>query len=164
MVSRNAKAALSATLFTGVVLFAQAASAEDAAAAQARVDVTQMAAKAQGLFEKGASAEAFVNAVYDDNVVMMGGTPGAKKGKAAVLVEVKKWFDYMGPGGIKGCKYTMEQPAVVSATTYASFFNLHCEANPPYVKEAGDYSEMYIWKKTPQGWRIALEMWLEGAF
>jgi hypothetical protein len=27
------------------------------------------------------------------------------------------------------------------------------------MKEAMDFRTVYVWKKLPQGWRVALEMW-----
>jgi ketosteroid isomerase-like protein len=164
MFKRNIVGAASAAWLVGVLMFSQAAFAEDAATAKARVEAKQAVEAAQKLLQSGASAEDFVNAVYADDVVMIGGTPGAKRGKAAALAEVKAWFNYMGPNGTKGCSYTMEDPAVVSPNSYASFLNLHCKANPPSVNKDEDYTETYVWKKTPTGWRVALEMWAEGKF
>jgi ketosteroid isomerase-like protein len=165
----------------GAMLLPAGASAEDGSSARAKAEVTQAVRAAEKLLAQGVSPETFANALYADDVVMSGGAPGAKHGKQAVIKEVKDWFDYMGPEGIKTCRYTVEDPVLASSTTVSSFLNLSCKGNLPSVaqdqskaelyKANGanvaqdlDYTEVYVWKKYPQGWRVALEMWVPGKF
>jgi hypothetical protein len=81
---------------------------------------------------------------------------------ADTIKDVQGWMDSLGPGGTKGCKYTIVDPVVSSATTFSSFLLLRCRANPPVLKEDQVLRMMYVWKKLPEGWRVVLEMYAAG--
>ena len=109
----------------------------------------------------GISAPKFSEMLYAPDVIIVGeGDTGLKRGIESAAEEVAAHWASLGPGGVKKCKLALAEDAgVSSATTYASFGVLHCEPNPPTVKEAGDYRALYVWKKLPQGWRVELEQW-----
>jgi ketosteroid isomerase-like protein len=81
---------------------------------------------------------------------------------AATIKDVQAWMDSLGPGGAKGCKYTIVDPVVSSTTTFSSFILLHCKANPPVLAKDQDLRMMYVWRKESQGWRVVLEVYEEG--
>jgi ketosteroid isomerase-like protein len=148
----------------GSALLATDASADPPASGDSKAEMIQAVRAAEQLLARGADATTFVHKLYSDDVVMVGGSEGAKHGTAAAIKEVQAWFDYMGPNGIKTCKYTIEDPVLASTTTVSSFLMLSCKANPPTLTKDVYYTEMYIWKKTSKGWQVALEMWAEGKF
>jgi hypothetical protein len=90
------------------------------------------------------------------------GEPTAKRGIKAATEEVQAFVDSLGPNGQRTCKYQVLEPVVSSPTTFASFLLLHCDANPPTLRDPVDARMLYAWKKQPQGWRVVLEMWGPG--
>jgi hypothetical protein len=109
----------------------------------------------------GISAAKFAEMLYAPDVVIVGeGDKGLQHGIKTATADVEAHWASLGPDGVKKCKVSLANgPGVSSATTYASFGVLHCEPNPPASKEASDIRVLYVWKKLPQGWRVALEQW-----
>lgn len=109
----------------------------------------------------GISAAKFAEMLYAPDVVIVGeGDTGLQRGIKTATAEVEAHWASLGPNGVKKCKISLaDDTAIYSANTYASFGVLHCEPNPPATKQAGDYRVLYVWKKLPQGWRVALEQW-----
>jgi ketosteroid isomerase-like protein len=112
----------------------------------------------------GESPAKVAELLYAPDVVMVGeGEANATRGMKAAVEALESHWASLGPDGQKHCKLRLtDEQAVASATTYAAFLVLHCEPNPPAVKEAMDFRTLYVWKKLPQGWRVALEMWGAG--
>jgi ketosteroid isomerase-like protein len=90
------------------------------------------------------------------------GEAASTRGMADTIKDVQGWMDSLGPGGTKGCKYTIVDPVVSSATTFSSFLLLRCKANPPVLATDQELRMMYVWKKEAQGWRVVLEMYESG--
>lgn len=113
----------------------------------------------------GESPAKVAELLYAPDVVMVGeGEANATRGMKAAVAALESHWASLGPDGQKHCKLRLtDEQAVASATTYAAFLVLHCEPNPPAMKEAMDFRTMYVWKKLPQGWRVALEMWGAGS-
>jgi ketosteroid isomerase-like protein len=112
---------------------------------------------------RGDSATAVAKSLYAEDDLLTGeGEAGSTRGMAATIKDVQGWMDSLGPGGTKGCKYTIVDPVVSSPTTFSSFLLLKCKANPPVLKADQDLRMMYVWKKLPQGWRVVLEMYESG--
>jgi hypothetical protein len=112
---------------------------------------------------RGDSATQIANRLYASDDLLTGeGEPGGTRGMADTIKDVQGWMDSLGPGGTKGCKYTIVDPVVSSATTFSSFLLLQCRANPPVLKEDQVLRMMYVWKKLPEGWRVVLEMYAAG--
>ena len=112
---------------------------------------------------RGDSATQIANRLYASDDLLTGeGEPGSTRGMADTIKDVQGWMDSLGPGGTKGCKYTIVDPVVSSATTFSSFLLLRCKANPPVLKEDQVLRMMYVWKKLPEGWRVVLEMYAAG--
>ena len=112
---------------------------------------------------RGDSATQIANRLYASDDLLTGeGEPGSTRGMADTIKDVQGWMESLGPGGTKGCKYTIVDPVVSSATTFSSFLLLRCRANPPVLKEDQVLRMMYVWKKLPEGWRVVLEMYAAG--
>ncbi|MBL8267628.1 hypothetical protein [Steroidobacter sp.] len=109
----------------------------------------------------GASPAKVAELLYAPDVVMVGeGEAGVTRGMKSAVQALEEHWAGLGPDGQKHCKLTLTgEQAVASATTYAAFLVLHCKPNPPATKEAMDFRTVYVWKKLPQGWRVAIEMW-----
>ena len=130
-----------------------------------RTEIEQALRAVEEVLARGDSATAMSKMLYAENDLIIGeGQDGSTRGMAATIKDVQEWMDSLGPGGTKGCKYTIVDPVVVSATTFSSFVQLHCKANPPALPKDQDYRVMYIWKKRPEGWRVVLEMYISGKF
>jgi hypothetical protein len=113
--------------------------------------------------ERGDSATQISKLLYAEDDLLTGeGEAGGTRGMAATIKDVQAWMDSLGPGGAKGCKYTIVDPVVSSTTTFSSFILLHCKANPPVLAKDQDLRMMYVWRKESQGWRVVLEVYEEG--
>jgi ketosteroid isomerase-like protein len=116
----------------------------------------------QAAVTRGESAAVAAELLFAPDVVMVGeGEAGTRRGIKIAIAEMEAHWAAMGPGGIQKCSKLQlaDDTAVYSADTYASFLALHCEPNPPAVEAAQDVRVLYVWKKLPQGWRVALEQW-----
>lgn len=112
---------------------------------------------------RGDSATAVAKSLYAEDGLLTGeGETGSTRGMAATIKDVQGWMDSLGPGGTKGCKYTIVDPVVSSPTTFSSFLLLKCKANPPVLVADQELRMMYVWKKLPEGWRVVLEMYESG--
>jgi ketosteroid isomerase-like protein len=150
-------------LASGASLLMNGASAASDPASVAKAEVTKAVRAIEERVERGVDATTFVHELFTDDVVIVGEHPGAQRGAQAEIESVQAWLDYLGPS-IKTCKWKIEEPVIASATTVSSFIVLSCKANPPSVPKDEVYTTLYIWKKYPQGWRVALEMWNPGQF
>ena len=135
------------------VAYAEPASPRDEI--QATVDAVNAAVMG------GISPAGLAEMLFAPDVVGVGeGESDATRGMAANTKAVEEHWAGMGPDGQKKCTLALTEDAGVSSPdTYASFFTLHCEPNPPVVTETSDIRGIYVWKKLPQGWRVALEIW-----
>lgn len=116
----------------------------------------------QAAVTRGESAATAARLLFAPNVITVGeGEAGSRRGIETAIAEMTAHWAAMGPGGIQKCDKLKlaADTAVYSADTYAAFLELHCEPNPPAVNEAQDVRVLYVWKKLPQGWRVALEQW-----
>ena len=112
---------------------------------------------------RGDSATVVAKSLYAEEDLLTGeGEDGGTRGMTATIKDVQGWMDSLGPGGTKGCKYTIVDPVVSSSTTFSSFLLLKCKANPPVLKADQELRMMYVWKKFPVGWRVVLEMYESG--
>jgi hypothetical protein len=112
---------------------------------------------------RGDNATQISKMLYASDDLLTGeGEPGSTRGIADTIKDVQGWMESLGPGGTKGCKYTIVDPVVASASTFSSFILLRCKANPPVLKEDQVLRMMYVWKKLPEGWRVVLEMYASG--
>lgn len=132
--------------------------------AQSRLAVEKVLRSVESAMTRGESAEKVTKMLYADDVVITEDEPGSMRGTAAAIKGVQDFFDALGPGGGKGCKFTIIDPAVATSTTFTSFLSLGCKANPPVLKDELDMRLTYTWKKLPQGWRVVLETVQAGKF
>ena len=138
--------------------------APPAAQAQSRAAVEGVLHSVESAMGRGDTAEKVTKMLYADDVVITEDEPGSMRGIAAATKGVQDFFDALGPGGGKGCKFTIIDPVVASSTTFSSFLFLSCKANPPVLKDELDMRLTYTWKKLPQGWRVVLETVQAGKF
>lgn len=112
---------------------------------------------------RGDSAAAISKMMYDENDRLTGeGQSGSTRQMAGTIKDFQEWLESLGPGGAKGCKFTIVEPVVASSRTFSSFVQLHCSANPPVLPKDQEYRVLYVWRKEPEGWRVVLEMYLTG--
>lgn len=153
------KAVATSVLVSSVAGAVQPAIAADATRTQIEASLKTL----EKALVRGDSATAVSKLLYADDDLLTGeGEAGGTRGMAATIKDVQGWMDSLGPGGTKGCKYTIVDPVVSSETTFSSFVLLKCKANPPVLKADQELRMMYIWKKLPQGWRVVLEMYESG--
>ena len=109
----------------------------------------------------GISPTGLAEMLFAPDVISLGeGEIVATRGIKANAAAVAEHWAGSGPDGQKKCTQALtDDPGVFSGDTYASFFTHHCDANPPAVTEAVDIRGIYVWKKLPQGWRVALVHW-----
>jgi len=128
-----------------------------------RVEINQALQTLEQALARGEDATKVSKRLYADQDLLVGeGDTGATRGMKGTVVDVQGWYDSLGPGGTKGCHYTIEDPVVSSATTFTSFILLRCKANPPTLASDQELRMVYAWKKLPEGWRVVLEMWAPG--
>lgn len=150
-----------AALFAGSI--SASSSATTATADGTRVDIERALQTLEMALARGEGATALSKVLYaQDDLIIGEGEGGGARGMAATIKEYQEWIDSLGPGGTKGCKYTIVDPVVASATTFSSFLRLHCKANPPVLPKDQDWRLMYVWRKQPDGWRVVLEMYVSG--
>lgn len=114
-------------------------------------------------FQSEASPAALAALLYTSDVVIVGeGDAKATRGITAAVKDVQGWYDSLGPHGQRTCKYTLVMPIVQSESTFSAFYLLHCSPNPPIHPKDEQLRMIYAWRKEPQGWRVALEMWAPG--
>jgi hypothetical protein len=156
-----AAAASLAALLAGVV--SPSSSATTSTADVTRAEIEHALQAIERALARGESAAALSKMLYAENALLAGeGEDGSTRGMAATIKDYQAWIDSLGPGGTKGCKYTIVDPVVASATTFSSFLQLHCKANPPVLLKDQDWRLIYVWKKQPEGWRVVLEMYASG--
>jgi ketosteroid isomerase-like protein len=155
-------------LTAGVVILAAASLGQVALAAPVakdttRVEIEAAVRKLESALARGDSASQVSKLLYSEDDLLTGeGEAGGTRGMDATIKDVQGWMDSLGPGGTKGCKYTIVEPAVSSATTFSSFILLRCKANPPVLPKDQELRMMYVWRKQPEGWRVVLEVYEEG--
>jgi ketosteroid isomerase-like protein len=156
-----AAAASFAALSAGFISQTSSATTPIADATRTQIEHTLQAL--ERALVRGDGATALSKMLYAENNLIAGeGEDGSTRGMDATIKDYQAWIDSLGPGGTKGCNYTIVDPVVASATTFSSFLQLHCKANPPALPQDKDWRLMYVWKKQPEGWRVVLEMYVSG--
>jgi ketosteroid isomerase-like protein len=132
-------------------------------AADTRRQIADALHSLEAALARGDNATQISHMLYANDDRLTGeGETASTRGMADTIKDVQGWMDSLGPGGTKGCKYTILDPVVSSATTFSSFLLLHCKANPPILKDDQELRMMYVWKKQAPGWRVVLEMYESG--
>ena len=84
---------------------------------------------------------------------------------ASSVKALDDWFAYLGPDGNKGCAFTVKDTVVSSDQNMASVFAvLNCKPNPPKLTTSETIRQLFVLKRTAQGWRVVREMWQAGGF
>jgi ketosteroid isomerase-like protein len=135
-----------------------------AAQVQSRAAVEKVLHSVEAALTRGDTAEKVTKMMYAEDVVIAEDEPGAMRGIASATKGVQDWIASLGPGGGKGCKFTLVDPPVASSTTFTSFLALSCKANPPVLEDDMNLRLLYSWQKFPQGWRVVLETVQAGKF
>ena len=103
---------------------------------------------------------------YSDDVIITGeGDVAARRGIEASVKALDDWFAYLGPNGNKGCAFAVKDTVVSSDRDMASVFAvLTCQPNPPATTKEETIRQLFVLKRTADGWRVAREMWQAGGF
>ena len=127
---------------------------------QAAMDAFQAAVRS------GQSAAQAAELLYTHDVIIVGeGGAPPSRGRPAAVAAMQAHWSSLGRDGVKRCNLSLSgDAAVASAETYASFFALHCDPVAPSSEHIEDIRGIYVWRKTPQGWRVVLEQWGVGKF
>lgn len=131
------------------------------AAAQIRAFLAgQQQANAQGMPELELAERFYLR----DATIIGEGEDRAKRGMVAAVQALREWNTYLGPGGQKGCNFTLQEPVVSGGDMAAAYAVLSCKANPPMLDKAQTIRQLFVFKHTSAGWRVAQEMWQSGGF
>lgn len=102
---------------------------------------------------------------YTEDAIITGeGEAAPRRGIKGAVAALDEWFAYLGPGGNKGCNFTMQDGVVSSGQMAAVFVVLSCKPNPPKTDKQETIRQLFVLRRTPQGWRVAQEMWQAGGF
>lgn len=103
---------------------------------------------------------------YSEDAIITGeGDAAPRRGIKAAAAALDDWFAYLGPNGNKGCAFAVQDTVVSSDRGMASVFAvLTCKPNPPKTTKQETIRQLFVLKRTPQGWRVAREMWQAGNF
>ncbi len=113
--------------------------------------------------QHGDSAATMSRKLYAKDVLIIGeGEAHTTQGISDAAKDTQAFWDSLGPGGNKGCRFQMVDPSVHSRDTFTSFLLLNCKANPPTLAAPITVRLLYSWKKLPEGWRVVLETWGTG--
>lgn len=151
------------TLIT--MLFAAPCAHAEQARTTLRAEIQDALTKQQAANADGLDAAGLARRFYTQDVVIIGeGEKAPSRGIDAAIKAMQDWNDYLGPGGQKKCTFELEDPVIGTGDTASSFVVLGCKANPPKLAKDEIIRQLFVWKRTPQGWRVALEMWQAGGF
>lgn len=102
---------------------------------------------------------------YSEDAIITGeGDPVPKRGIKDAVIALDNWFAYLGPDGNKGCAFAVQDAVVSSSGDMASVFaELTCKPNPPKTSTQETIRQLFVLKRTPQGWRVFREMWQAGS-
>lgn len=113
----------------------------------------------------GLNTTALSKRFYAEDAVVIGeGDSGPRYGVQGGVVALDDWFAYLGPNGNKGCAFTVHDTAVTSGNLASVFAVLKCKANPPKLTKEETIRQLFVLKRTPEGWRVVREMWQGGDF
>lgn len=148
-----------------VGITAQAAAPADfGGSAQVKAEIEAALQSQERASAAGESVEQLSRRFYAEDVVLVGeGDAHVKRGMAAAIVELDEWTKSLGPQGEKDCHFHVEDPVIAARTTASAFVTLTCKSRPPYLKEDQTVRQLFVWQRTPQGWRVAMEMWENGS-
>jgi ketosteroid isomerase-like protein len=151
-------------MILGVTFLVRPAAALDAVTAKAQAEIVKVLEHIEELNNRGEDLTKVSHMLYTDDVVVIGThDTRAARGINEAIEGVDVWRKTLGTApGPKMCHHVLKEPFIASATTFASFMIDHCPGNPPVVTKDYDARLLLVWKKLPQGWRIALEMWADG--
>lgn len=149
---------------TALIIVAATVAVADAPEQTPREQIKAHVDAVQTAVMRGDSPAQVAQLLYAPDIIMVGeGEAGPTRGMKAAIKALEDHWASLGPDGQKHCTLSLgSDPGVGSATTYAAFVLLHCEPNPPTIKEPSDFRTVYVWKKLPQGWRVAIEQWGAG--
>jgi hypothetical protein len=113
----------------------------------------------------GEDGEKLARHLYTDDIAIAGeGDPHIKHGLAVAIEETEGWRKSLPPGAQARCKFELREPLVASEHAAASFVILRCKGDGTTAAPDSVTRMMYVWRRTPVGWRVALEMWSEGDY
>lgn len=151
-----------------------AASTDAAAREKVVVSQEQVAKEIRTLFKtqdeanwNGETPDQLARRFYTDDSIIIGeDATKAERGLKDAATALVNWNAYLGPGGNKGCKFEVKDPIVTSsnADMASVFATLTCKPNPPHTTKPEGIRQLFVLKRTSNGWRVMQEMWQMGGF
>jgi ketosteroid isomerase-like protein len=109
----------------------------------------------------GADVAEFVDLFYDDGAVVVGeGWPLAIRGIPALLPQLEAMFK--GWGARPKMRLILLDPILTEGAVATTFVDARVTPSRPGAPEER-YRVLYGWKHGARGWRVALEMFADGA-
>jgi ketosteroid isomerase-like protein len=116
---------------------------------------------AEAALASGADVAEFVDLLYDDGVVVVGdGWPVAIHGVQALLPKLEGMFKEWGSR--PKMRLMLLDPILTEGSVATAFVDARVTPSGPGAAEER-YRVLYAWKHGARGWRVALEMFAEGA-
>jgi hypothetical protein len=110
----------------------------------------------------GASATQFSELLYSPDLIVVGeGWPRAIRGIEAFLPDLTSLLDGWGPNA--DLTFTIVDPVFDGADVATTLVDVYV-APKKTTALAEYYRVVYAWKRLPQGWRVAAEMYTVGSF
>ncbi|MFJ1472509.1 YybH family protein [Massilia orientalis] len=111
----------------------------------------------------GATPEQLAHRFYTEDAIIIGeGETKTERGMKDAITALVNWNAYLGPGGNKACHFEVLDPIIASGDMASVFATLSCKANPPKREKPEAIRQLFVLKRTAQGWRVAQEMWQMG--
>jgi ketosteroid isomerase-like protein len=111
---------------------------------------------------EGADAVKFAELLYDEDVIVVGeGWPAATRGILEAIPKVDETLKYWGDR--PRLSFTIVGPIVTEGSVATTFVDVKVASSEP-AGARYQYRALYGWKRGIRGWRVALEMYDEGAF
>ena len=111
----------------------------------------------------GETPEQLARRFYTEDVVIVGeGETSTQRGMKDAVSALVNWNEYLGPGGNNFCHFEVLEPVITSGDMASAFVTLSCKPNPPKTTKPESIRQLFVLRRTPQGWRVAQEMWENG--
>lgn len=143
--------------------------ARDTPAARPQAEITQelraFFAGQDQANRDGLSTTELAKRFYTEDAIITGeGDAAPRRGIKDAVSALDDWFAYLGPNGNKACAFTVQDTVVASGDLASVFAVLSCKPNPPKTTKEETIRQLFVLKRTPNGWRVAREMWQAGNF
>lgn len=127
-----------------------------------RVELAAVFRQAADALRAGASAVEFSRLLYVPELVVVGeGWPRAIRGVDAFLPDLAALLDGWGPNA--DLTFSIIDPVLHDGDVATTLVDVYVAPKKP-TAVAEYYRVVYAWRRAPQGWRVAAEMYTVGSF